>query len=79
MLYPVYNHDTRGREAPEGGVIVNGYSTSIHDISVLCHQQLPLALKLSGQSGHGCLARTVEIYHQCTIMDIYTTKVCSSL
>ena len=25
-MYPVYNRDTRRREVPEGGVIVNGYS-----------------------------------------------------
>ena len=48
VLYLVYNHNTRGCEAPECGVIVNGYSTSSHDISVLCHQQLSLALKSCG-------------------------------
>ena len=40
-------HDTRGREAPEGGVIVNGYSTNSHDISVLCHQQFPPSFEVA--------------------------------
>ena len=44
VLYLIYNHDTQEAKFPSG-VNVNGKSTSSHDISVLCHLTLPLALK----------------------------------